>query len=1471
MYSPENLIYNYFKGEGVKILNVQYDGPTMSVGYFDKGKSSFGIEKGIVMTTGRVKSVSNGSTMLYGVDAIGKEQADNNNGSIFSDPDASTLSPKEAPQNLVRYTITFQPSSDTLRFKYVFASEEYPEYACREYNDLFGFFISGPGINGTFQNKGINIAKIPNTNKAVTINNIHPEYKLNNCPPAYAEYFNTNANQQPVFDGYLDVFTAEVPVIPCETYTIKLVIADIGDKRLDSGVFLEAKSFGTNALKVEVTNAVTVEGCSDAKVSFKLNQFKNSDYIIPLRVIGGDAQSADYKAIPTNIVIEKGKLETGFKLEAIKDLVKEEFESIGVEYTVNSCRKDTIWLYIKDNNLNSPELGNDKNICAGAEINLDATIATENPKEKIFSNNTVFDINNIGNGSTLPPTISEIKVDGVVPSLLKMGAIESVCLNIQHDRNEDIDLYLIAPNGKYIELSSDNGGKSKNYTNTCFSPKATNKINSASGPFGGNFQPEGQWEELYKEGENPINGVWKLQVIDDQVGMKGKLLNWSINFKPPYELSYEWFPKSFLSCDKCPITKAKPNQTTDYKVIITDTYQCKVKDSIKIIVANEIPAPKVTCQNVTHNSITFTWQPVGSSNQSFEISLNGASWITPKNAFSHTVENLGLNETVYIQVRANGTSNCGGGGAKIGTAECKTLSCLPPTLSVVSQKDETCFGKKDASITIISNIQNPIYKIDNQQSTNGIFNNLGAGKYRATVADNKGCNATLDVELKSPSGIDVNAVIKDVSCTGKKDGSINLTVSGGIQPYTYAWDNGQKGINAKDLSAGYYGVVVYDKNNCSYKNQYVVKELTNITINGEVKPVYCYGEASGEVKLIIEGGTKPYSFKWSNQSTQQDLSKVKGGTHKVLVTDASGCIAEKTFAITSPESPMYLTLNQSNTLCFGEKGYVSTFVTGGTPPISYKWNNGNTLAELKDIIAGEYKVTVIDANGCIKKDSVKIVGLEEIKVQTQKTNASCFKGLDGQLKITKILSGTIETALADMSFKWDNGSTTAHVSNLKGGEQYVVTITNRLGCSAVQSYTIEQPKEMEIVIKNQIDSKCFDSKDGEITIEAIGGNAPYFYQWDNAALNQNTSTAKGLKSGTYTVNIKDSKGCESAKNVTLKAPNKLKISYTPTNVACKDGETGKFETFIVGGVTPYQFTWNNGGKSANIENLKAGEYSLTVTDKNQCVTTQTMKLQEPEALKAVIETTSATCANARDGKIRIFAQGGTSPYKYSLDNNLFNGVSNIVGLKSKYYDITVKDLRGCIFSEKDVFIEEPSPLKIDLGEDITIKYGDTTTLKLDNYYTRNKGFKYVWKTDYNKFMSCTECQSPRVYPTNTASYWLKVTDTDGCTATDDIMIKVNYAPIIEVPTGFSPNNDGKNDVLVIHGESNIRVLYFNIYSRDGALLFSEENANVNDSKLAWDGNARGEKMPSDTYIWGMEVEYANGQRETLKGNTTLIR
>ncbi|MCB0680959.1 MAG: choice-of-anchor L domain-containing protein, partial [Saprospiraceae bacterium] len=186
-YTPENLITNVFLGDGVEVLNVTFEGDPISVGFFKNGEDEVGIDRGLMMTSGRVSSGGG----AVGVDNPGSSFASTNNASTATDPDMVTIGSPFQPFNVCKYTITFVPTADTLRFRYVFASEEYPEWACSSFNDIFGFFISGPGISGPYAGGAENIAIIPGTNLPVTINNLHP-MNGGNCPPSFEQFYNDN-------------------------------------------------------------------------------------------------------------------------------------------------------------------------------------------------------------------------------------------------------------------------------------------------------------------------------------------------------------------------------------------------------------------------------------------------------------------------------------------------------------------------------------------------------------------------------------------------------------------------------------------------------------------------------------------------------------------------------------------------------------------------------------------------------------------------------------------------------------------------------------------------------------------------------------------------------------------------------------------------------------------------------------------------------------------------------------------------------------------------------------------------------------------------------------------------------------------------------------------------------------------------------------------------------------------------------
>jgi hypothetical protein len=224
---PENGVQNILAGSGVNISNIQYTGNINALGAFttDSISTNLGFTNGLILSTGSVSSVADISSNF--------SSADNGTG---SDPQLAALVPDNVNDASV-LEFDFIPSSDSVEFRYVFASEEYPEYVGEIFNDVFGFFISGPNpAGGTYAN--LNIARIPDTNLPISINNVNA-----NSNSQY--YIDNSANQSIVFDGMTVVLTAKAMVTPCQTYHIKIAIGDVSDGVYDSGVFLEAASFSS--------------------------------------------------------------------------------------------------------------------------------------------------------------------------------------------------------------------------------------------------------------------------------------------------------------------------------------------------------------------------------------------------------------------------------------------------------------------------------------------------------------------------------------------------------------------------------------------------------------------------------------------------------------------------------------------------------------------------------------------------------------------------------------------------------------------------------------------------------------------------------------------------------------------------------------------------------------------------------------------------------------------------------------------------------------------------------------------------------------------------------------------------------------------------------------------------------------------------------------------------------------------------
>lgn len=379
--NPQGLVQNILLGNGVTVSNVTYNGSPVAIAQFTAANTTLGINSGIVMTTGT--TLPNGDGPQGPNDASGAG-VDNNMGgfNLLSQAIQGTQT-----YNAAILEFDFIPYADTIRFKYVFGSDEYPEFAPPNnttYNDVFGFFISGPGITG-FQN----IAKLPN-GAVVSINNVNtitnPFYFVNNGDGNTAPY-----NQSPQYiqyDGFTKVLEAVSQVQCGQTYHLILAIADVGDGQWDSGIFLEANSLSTiTPVEIEHTLSQQVfanpdwmaEGCVTTNVTLTRQSNLNQNLTIPIQLSGTATNGIDYSGIPASINFPPGQTTASFTIQSLTDALVEGLETLTLTFPITDpCGNITplvLDLWIQDNQPMQVILTSSPITCPGDPVTINSQIS----------------------------------------------------------------------------------------------------------------------------------------------------------------------------------------------------------------------------------------------------------------------------------------------------------------------------------------------------------------------------------------------------------------------------------------------------------------------------------------------------------------------------------------------------------------------------------------------------------------------------------------------------------------------------------------------------------------------------------------------------------------------------------------------------------------------------------------------------------------------------------------------------------------------------------------------------------------------------------------------------------------------------------------------------------------------------------------------------------------------------------------
>ena len=1405
-FSPEELISNVFLGEGVTVTNVTYKGAATQVGYFNGAAGDIGLDRGIVMTTGRADKVVGPSSDNPSYMAM----------TNVSDPDLKKIGEEIQPgadvKDVAIYEITFIPAADTLRFRYVFASEEYPEYVCTQYNDVFGFFISGPGINGSFSNNSKNIALIPDpadpsgysfTTNYVSISNVNNGNGTNTCTPSYPQYYNDNSNGLNLsYDGFTNVFTAQAIVQPCQTYHIKLAVADLGDEILDTGVFLEAKSFGTGSIVANLNtisvDGTIVEGCSGATLEFETQQPTAMDLALEYHFLGTATHPDDYTMTKDGadfsdgdpLIIPAGDSSVSVDVFAAIDGLAENGEYIAISIQKDICTVDTVYIPIKDNVLVSPDLGQDTSICSNpnhAILHLDGKLDVPEPVAPTF---TYTGNDKISNDD--PPVNAPLNVFGVQPIKMAPGVIRSVCVKLSHKYDADVDLFLFSPNNTPLLLSSDNGNNSRGM-DVCFKPTATAPVTSildtlkAIFPpngvvdfahkdnlyFKGDFLPEGNFSDFWTGGTpSQTNGQWRLMVFDDQGsnwgdGATGNLKEWSITFEPTFKLTYQWENSDDLSCLDCPDPDLTlPDQTTTYTLTVHDSYGCSVQDSITVFVQDSLEAPSIDCQLVGANYITFSWTAVAGAT-AYEINIDGNGWQPVGNLLTYTQNGLSVNQTVTIQVRAIG--NCP---AKIGTHQCTTLDCQTPSITAVVTPAH-CHGNSDGEIAITASGVYPPYTYTLSANTNntGIFDNLAAGTHQIIITDNIGCTYPYDTLVTEPALVSATALeTQSVDCFGDFSGAGAIVVSGGVWPFSFSLNGGSDSLITQ-VAAGSYPYIVTDNHGCTANGDLIITQNPKIQFQTQTTDLSCFESADGQIMITnLTGGSPGYQFQWDDDQNQTTpgAQNLEAGTYAVTVTDALGCTASANNMTLNQPAEITATAQTTDAVCGGAPGTATIIAEGGVGNYSYNWSDtGAGSKQRNDLVAGLYQVTITDQNNCTGLVSFDIQAPSDMVLTMNKTDVDCNGNNSGSASVA-VSGGT-----APYTYQWNDALLQTNKTAISlPANVYKVVVTDFKQC--VQSNTIEVNEPTELVVDTIVQSiSCFGASNGAITTAVSGGTPPYTYEYTLPDLTQKTTpNLENIPAGTYQLKVTDAHACQVDLTIVVSQPAPVTLSFTNSDSICFGAQSGFTQVNVTGGTAPYTYLWDNAGTTQKIENLAANTYTITVTDAAGCTYSDQTTIAQHNEFTAQLTQTPALCHDATNGAASvqtILINGATQPTNnYQFAWNTTPAQTNYDAYQltgGQSYQVTITDkITGCTITNS-IQIGNPEALagKIVQVQDVTCKSLADGTAEVTGI-GGTPDYSYQWDAAANNQTTATATQLAKGH------YAVEITDANGCKSSINVDI-----------------------------------------------------------------------------------------------------
>ncbi|MDE3743069.1 T9SS type A sorting domain-containing protein [Maribacter polysaccharolyticus] len=824
----------------------------------------------------------------------------------------------------------------------------------------------------------------------------------------------------------------------------------------------------------------------------------------------------------------------------------------------------------------------------------------------------------------------------------------------------------------------------------------------------------------------------------------------------------------------------------------------------------------------------------------------------------------------------------------------------PLNLPDLSSTNISCSGANDGAITSAAQGTGTI---DYVWEKNGVvidgqigpdLTDLGPGTYTLTVSDEtSNPSVTKSVTLTEPTPLTAQAFPTDVTCFGVEDGSVVITPDGGTLSYNYSIDGGinyQSGNSFSGLAAGNHSVRVQDANLCTVDVDFVISEPQPIAITLDLQQSLSAANATdGAISITAFGGTGALTYTWTGPTgftpptdNSDDITDLPGGTYTLVITDdnfngdlTTGCYFTQDFTITEP-GELLVSLAQTVFLeCNGNDfAEITATVQGGVSPYSLEWfdttdGSDDLLSETSEIIggltAGTYFVRVTDANGIIKdSDPITVTEPDLLEITLENTtNILCNGEETGAIDIS-VSGGTIP-----YEFYWSNGANTEDITDLAVGE-YTIEVVDANSCSTDMTITISAPDNpLEISNVTLTNASEYEAMDGRIVLEVSGGQPGYNMSWTRAsdgAIIGNTSELLNLGADTYTVVITDNNSCSVTETYQITEPDI--VEETLVQPICSGESNGSISLLVNQGNGNYSYSWSTGDTTNSIDNLAAGEYSVTITGLPNGTIERIYLLENPLPLNVDLGDNRVLCAE-QELILDATVEDATATYSWYSDNGFISAEPFITVDEKGNYTVTVQSATGCTATGSISIDKSTDEISAELAVSSQVFVGETAIL-VDISYPLPETTEWILPEGAQVLLQDND--EAEIVFAETGEYEVGILTKIGeCMAeqTKTIIVVANDPTIEEADSNNGqrlveefmvyPNpTDGKFTAEVdLTERGNISIKVFGL--ANNALMASEKGQGQTAYSIPFDISG----LPSGVYAVLLETPYGNSLRKII--------